>query len=364
MSEITRIAVVGACPYPVPQGSQVYLTETARTYQNYGYETHLLVYDYGDGPDPEDLTIHRAPGVRNARRTKAGPSWAKPLQDWKMVGALKRLVAEHEIDVIDAHNYEALLIALASGCRPIIYHTHNAMVDELPHYRGFRAFGSRFGSRLDRSLPALADFVVAPHERLKEYLIECGCDEEKIAVIAPGIDPKQFDFEIEHVDNPSVLYSGNLDQYQNPEMLRKVMEDVREARPETRCVVATNDASTLSFADVLPVPDGAATREVLQQDAVFICPRTSWSGYPIKLLNAMAAGLSVVACEGSAYPVIDGKTGIVVPDNDVDSMVAAVLALLDDSQRRRSMGVAGRRRAVDLYAQRGMIREVIEQVRL
>lgn len=362
MSGNTRIAVVGACPYPVPQGSQVYLTQTARCYQGYGFETHLCVYGYGDGPDPEGLTIHRAPGVVGAGRTKAGPSWAKPLQDWRMVGALKRVVAEHAIDVIDAHNYEALVVALASGCRPIIYHAHNAMADELRFYRGFGVIGKALGGRLDRTFPAMADHVIAPHERLRDYLVERGCDADRITVIPPSIDPKPFANDRTYDENPVVLYSGNLDAYQNPGMLRKVMGEIKNARPKTRCVVATNDAAALSYAEVVPIADGDASRAVLNRDAVFICPRTSWSGYPIKLLNAMAAGLPVVACAGSAYPVQDGKTGLVVADDDVTAMTQAVLGLLDDAEARRTMGAAGRRRCVDLYAQRGMIREIIEQV--
>jgi glycosyltransferase involved in cell wall biosynthesis len=95
---------------------------------------------------------------------------------------------------------------------------------------------------------------------------------------------------------------------------------------------------------------------------VFICPRTSWSGYPIKLLNAMSASLPVVACESSAHPVQDGKTGIIVPDDDVEAMTDAVLSLLDDQYRRRKFGSAGRRRSSDLYARRGMIQILINKV--
>ncbi|KKK66382.1 hypothetical protein LCGC14_2964650, partial [marine sediment metagenome] len=39
--------------------------------------------------------------------------------------------------------------------------------------------------------------------------------------------------------------------------------------------------------------DFAAIRRELAHDVIFACPRTSWSGYPIKLLNAVAAALPI-----------------------------------------------------------------------
>lgn len=358
---MSRIAVVGACPYPVAQGSQVYLTETARTLQELGHDVHLCVYDYGAGSIPDDLTVHRLP-VGFHGKTAAGPSWAKPIQDWRMTRALKRVIAEQRIDVIDAHNYEALIVSLATGFRPIVYHAHNAMADELPTYRGFRAIGVRLGQFLDQRYPRRADHVVVPHERLAAYLYRCGCDEAQMTVIPPSIDPKPFAGEVERGDAPCVLYSGNLDAYQNPNMLRQVMEGVKAIRPSTRCVIATNAVDALAWAEVEHVSNSVDAVRCLQRDAVFVCPRTSWSGYPIKLLNAMASGLPVVTCAGSSYPVLAGKTGTIIPDDDADAMVRAVCAYLDDRTLRRDHGDAGRRHSFELYNQRDMIREVLDRV--
>ena len=362
MSSSRQIAVVGACPYPVAQGSQVYLTESARTYQELGHEVDLCVYGYGAGSDPEGLTIHRAPMIPFARRVKAGPSWAKPLLDWRMISFLRRLVTELNIEVIDAHNYEALMVSLAARACPVIYHAHNAMADELPYYRGFGRIGRPLGAWLDRRYPRRADAIIAPHERLRDYLVENGCESDRITVIPPGIDPEPFVHEKKSSENPVVVYSGNMDAYQNPGMLKDVMTRIGEPCPDSRRVVATDDADALDYADVVSTANFGALRELLASDAVFICPRVSWSGYPIKLLNAMAAGLPVVACRSSAYPVVDGETGYVVEDGDVDAMAAKVVDLLGDAISRRRMGEAARNRSVDLYAQRGMIDAVIEQV--
>ena len=362
MSFKCKIALVGAFPYPVGQGSQVFLTESARVYQQLGHEVHVCVYGYGAGDDPKEFAIHRAPMVPFARQIKAGPSWAKPLLDWRMVSFLKEVVKKHEIDMIDAHNYEALLVALATGIRPIIYHAHNAMADELPHYGGFGMIGGAAGAALDKHVPRRADHVVAPHERLWDYLVSKGCEDDRVSVIPPGISPKPFRHEKVYSESPCVIYSGNLDSYQNPEMLADVMGRIGELRPNVRRIVATNDAESLPYAEVVHTPDLDALKRILEEDAVFLCPRISWSGYPIKLLDAMAAGLPVVACASSAHPVVDGETGFVVEDGNAAQMAERCAALLDDQALRRKMGAAARLGSMEIYDQRVMIEPIIEQV--
>mgnify|MGYP000213858363 CR=1 FL=1 len=55
--------------------------------------------------------------------------------------------------------------------------------------------------------------------------------------------------------------------------------------------------------------------------------------------------------EGAAEAVADGETGIVVRrPEDLDEVVAAYTALLDDPARRHEMGLAARRRAVTEFS--------------
>jgi phosphatidylinositol alpha-1,6-mannosyltransferase len=93
--------------------------------------------------------------------------------------------------------------------------------------------------------------------------------------------------------------------------------------------------------------------------------RNRWSGleqegFGIVFLEAAACGVPQVAGDsgGAADAVADGQTGLIARHPDDAEEVAGLLAeLLDDPDRRRTMGEAGRRRAVeqfsyDLLAQR------------
>jgi glycosyltransferase involved in cell wall biosynthesis len=77
----------------------------------------------------------------------------------------------------------------------------------------------------------------------------------------------------------------------------------------------------------------------------FVLP-SDWEGMSNALLEAMAAGLPVVATAvgGTREVVVDGVTGLLVPPGDPDSLAEAISRLLGDSDMRHTMGEAGRAR--------------------
>lgn len=356
-----RVAIVGACPYPVPQGSQVFLRDTALALHNRGHDVHLIVYGYGEGVDESGLRIHRSAHIAGGYHTKAGPTVAKPLLDFALVVKLRQVVRAERIDVTLAHNYEGLLVALVAGARPVVYQAHNAMADELPHYAGFGVAGQSIGRWLDTRFPRRAEQVVVPHPALAHYLVACGCGPGKVSVIAPPASTEWFRSRVADSDSPPIVYAGNLDAYQNVLFLKHVMERVRAERRDARLVLATRDCATFKGAEVIHTPDFETLREILQQDCVVVCPRVSWSGYPIKLLNAMAAGRPIVACRSAAHPIEHEGTGIIVDDNDEEAFANAVLQLMHDPQLRNELGSAARH-AVDAHHSASQFAESLESV--
>lgn len=348
MTASLRIAVVGACAYPVPQGSQVYLRETARALQNAGHEPQLVVYGYGIGEDTSELPLHRCASVPFARKTRAGPALGKPLLDVALARTLRKLCREYDADAVSAHNYEGLLVALVARCRPILYHAHNAMKDELPAYFGGAAWAKRFGAWLDATLPRRADACIVPHDRLRDYLIDCGCDAERVHTVAPAIDSLFAERLSEPTPAPTVLYTGNLDPYQNLQLLAEAIRTVEIAIPDVRLKLVSADSvvgtplDTLNRVESVPNSDPASLQIALAEDAVFACPRISWSGYPMKLLNAMNAGRAIVCCASSAHPLTNEHDALIVPDNDAEGFAGAIERLLENAELRNRLGRAAR----------------------
>ena len=66
-------------------------------------------------------------------------------------------------------------------------------------------------------------------------------------------------------------------------------------------------------------------------------------GFPIAALDAMAAGLPVVATSVGGVPELieDGKTGWLVPPRDAEALASRLRLLLCNPELRVSMGAAG-----------------------
>ena len=77
-----------------------------------------------------------------------------------------------------------------------------------------RTVGS-FGRALDRTFPKRADHVIAPHEQLATYLVQQGCDRARISIVPPWVDVNAFEAPAEPEMTSLVLYTGNLDAYQD-----------------------------------------------------------------------------------------------------------------------------------------------------
>ena len=93
-----------------------------------------------------------------------------------------------------------------------------------------------------------------------------------------------------------------------------------------------------------------AMRQILWQCDLALCPRVSPFGFPIKLLNYLAAGKPVVVCQGSADGIRHLVDGWVVPDDDVGAFSQAIVALLKDSGLRRKLSENARMTARERFS--------------
>jgi sugar transferase (PEP-CTERM/EpsH1 system associated) len=98
--------------------------------------------------------------------------------------------------------------------------------------------------------------------------------------------------------------------------------------------------------------------EILAACDVFVLP-SLWEGMPNVVLEAMAVGLPVVATQVGGVPeiVLDGKTGLLVPPGDSETLAQALIRLLRDLDLRSRMGRAGRRRVEQYFSANQMVLE-------
>lgn len=375
-----RVAMVAAMPFPTAQGTQALVGELARALAARGHEVHLVCYHHGAFRRDEPFAVHRTPPVPLYRRLRSGPDPLKPALDALVALETVRVVRQFGCQLLHAHGYEAALAGLWASRRegiPLVYHAHNLMADELPSYFA-DAFGAPIrlaGRLLDASIPCRADRVIALHEGLARTLHNDGVDAQRLHVVDPGIDARAFS-EPGGVPNPPeralrVAYCGNIDGYQNLPLLWKALPRLEALVPGVRLVMAVPGraepvqrlvaaAGVANLVEIAPSCGLAEARAVLCSAAVAVCPRVVSSGFPIKNLNAAAAGVPIVACRGGAHGMQDGGSGLMVPDGDERALADALGALLLDPARASALGQTGQALVRDRYGVERMARGVEE----
>jgi len=169
---------------------------------------------------------------------------------------------------------------------------------------------------------------------------------------------------------PVVVALGRLKRVKGQDVLLEALPAIRAAAPGAQLLLVgagRADEALRRRARQLGVdravvfagemPRREALRALMVADVVAMPSRSESFG--LAAAEAMAFARPVVASDvgGLGEVVADGQTGTLVPPGDPPALAAAVAALLNDAQRRRTFGAAGRRRAerefaADVFARR------------
>ncbi|MGE0052566.1 MAG: glycosyltransferase family 4 protein [Hyphomicrobium sp.] len=98
--------------------------------------------------------------------------------------------------------------------------------------------------------------------------------------------------------------------------------------------------------------------EILASSDIFVLA-SHWEGFPISILEAMRAGLPVVASkvDGVGEAVVDGVTGYLTPEGDSDALRDALARLVLDPSLRKRMGSAGRQHFMEEFTASAMLQK-------
>jgi glycosyltransferase involved in cell wall biosynthesis len=186
---------------------------------------------------------------------------------------------------------------------------------------------------------------------------------ERVLLIDNGVPVEAYPPPGDGNDPPRVLYVGLLTPRKGVLDLLTASRLLRErgVAHELSLLGGTPDEGPEAEAQVRAALDDnvhlLGTRPPEQMPAEFaaadvFCLPSWWEAMPLSVLEAMAAGLPVVATDVGdvSRAVSDGLTGAVVPVRNPDKLAAALEPILLDAELRRRMGAAGRARVVEMFS--------------
>jgi phosphatidylinositol alpha-mannosyltransferase len=353
-----RIALVSPYDFAVPGGVNNHIAHLARSLQRLGHEAHIIApasdgRSSGDGFINASASVIAFPFAGSIARITLSP---------RLYRRIKGILQSGAYDVL--HLHEPLTPAL-----PLAVLRHRDLVPQAIAVGTFHAYRevSRtyyYGKPLLRRFFKRLDGCIAVSEAARQYhmryfpadyvVIPNGIDYARFA--DPALRPPEpFDD-----GRPTVLFVGRLERRKGLRYLLEAFARVQAACPEARLLVVgafgkAEKAPYVAQAWALRlrqvrfigyVPDAELPR-YYRAATVFCAPSIGMESFGIVLLEAMAAGVPVVATDIPGYNEVveDGVQGFLVPPENPEALAEALLRLLRDPALRARMSAAGRQRA-------------------
>jgi glycosyltransferase involved in cell wall biosynthesis len=313
----------------------------------------VVVAAYGPGPlidAAREAGVRYVP-LRHVRRD------LQPGRDLLGLLELVTLLRRERPDLLHVNSSKAAALgrvaALAAGPRVRVFTVHGWAFKA---YTGPAAALYRWADRLLAPLTTVT-ICVSETERAAGLAART-CRAERTVVIPNAIDVERAPRARLDGDPPRIVTVGRLAAPKDPLTLVRALpalggrryslafvgggRDQPQVEEELRAHGLTERVALLGDRDDVPA--------LLAGADVFVLASRS-EGAPLSILEAMAAGLPVVASDvgGVAELVADGETGVLVPAGEPGALTRALARLLDDRALRERMGAAGRARARDRF---------------
>jgi starch synthase len=290
--------------------------------------------------------------------------------------AMRLRRAVRDVDVVHLYTHNAGLLAA-----PLLRRVPTVVTTDTTNARNAYRLPYRTPTRwtpwsvrrtmpFERRVHRLAHTVVANSDWAAASLREdYGLPEAKLRVIPFGVEPPDLPSGPAPgttAARPTLVFVGR--QLERKGALRLLRLHQAHLAERADLVLVTPEpvppGRSLRVVDDLR-PGDARLWEILRSASIFVFP-SEIDQAPNAVLEAMAAGLPVVAARSGAVPemVVDGRCGRIVEPGDDATLLAAVTDLLDDPERRRSMGAAAQERQRERYDMRRAVDDLLAVLRV
>lgn len=344
-----KIGIVSPYAYPRPGGANSYIRETYEELRRLGHEVRIITAPWGDDPPAQDvIQIGRAIAV------PYNGSVGRITLSLRLEWLVNRMLEREQFDIL--HHHEPLVPFLSAQI------LDRATCPNVATFHSFGGFSMSYwlGRPVGRHYMSKLDARIAVSTAARHFVSRYFPGEYKI--IPNGVDVAEYRnaraFPEYRDGKFNILFTGRLEPRKGATYLIRAYAALKAKHPETRLIVVgvgpqigqlRRFVRDERVGDVLfagRVADGDKARFFRTAD-VFCAPSTGQESFGIVLLEAMAAGLPVVASDIHGYKRVVQRnvSGLLVEPRDAGALEAALERLIEDPVLRAALGEAGARKA-------------------
>jgi glycosyltransferase involved in cell wall biosynthesis len=284
--------------------------------------------------------------------------------DLRIVTRLAALVRNNGYDLIHAHTPRTALVGCLAARRagvPFVYHVHSPAARD-----STRRLLNRINAVVEWGSVRDANRLIAVSHSLRQYMINRGIAEERITCVPNGVPPLGNAHD-RRVPNGTWML-GTVALFRPRKGIEVLLEALamlrsRNVNVRLRAVggfeTSAYEMATRALAERLGLADAidwigftrGVNRELAKTD-VFVLPSLFGEGLPMVVLEAMAAGVPVVASrvEGVPDAVVHRKTGLLVEPGSVSQLARAIEEMVFGGVDYAALSRAARRRHNELFS--------------
>ncbi|WP_380806589.1 glycosyltransferase [Shivajiella indica] len=347
--------------------------------QQEGYKVYVVLSE--EGPLAEELrkigteVIIQRLGILRRKYFNPKGLFNRAQVLWKAKKVLKRWIVEKNIDIIYSNTSAVLVgawLAYSTGKRHI-FHLHEIIVS--PFW-----LGKFLGMLIQKTSDQVIVVSQAVYDNWKDKI-----EEKKLHLIYNGLDYTPFlegNKSIrEQVAPPEkdkiwIGMIGRVSHWKGQGYfldLAKILSEkysnihfiiAGDAFPGTEHLLSEMQEKirTLGLGErVSYLGFRSDVADLLQSLDIFVLPSILPDPLPTVILEAMASAIPVIATAhgGACEMVKEGETGLLIPWNDPQKAANQIGMLIENPSVRTAMGLAGRKRAMEMFSKESFQRKFI-----
>jgi glycosyltransferase involved in cell wall biosynthesis len=316
----------------------------------------------------------------DARETKTAPLVEMPMHgrfDLRIVKQLAKLCRDEDYDLIHAHTPRTALVGRLAARRagvPFVYHVHSPAGRD-----STRRVFNWVNAAAEWAAVRGADQLITVSPSLREYMIGRRIPAERITCVPNGVPASSFLVERRAPSGTWTLGTVALFRpRKGVEVLLEALAVLRSRNLNVRLRAVGGFETNIYKADVLGLAERldlaeaidwiGFTRNVNRELAkmnLFVLPSLFGEGLPMVVLEAMAAGLPVVAShvEGVPAAVVHRETGLLVEPGSVSQLARSIEEIIAGELDYAELGRGARQRHAALFSDTKMAEGVADVYR-